>query len=104
MVLCCINLTQETERTDNRRLLRLAVADGEEADNADDQQHKCQYAAQDRHDNGEAQQQRHNTQQDIYNTELERLTHMECRIRRIMAAEQRENNAERTHQVAKHGK
>ena len=103
MVLCCINLTQEAERTDDRRLLRLAVADGEEADNADDQQHKCQYAAQDRHNNGEAQQQRHNAEQNIHNAELERLTNVERRIRRIMAAEQRENNAERTHQVAKHG-
>lgn len=65
-----MSLTQEAERTDDRRLLRLAVADGEKADNADDQQHKCQYCAQDRHDNGEAQQQRHNAEQNIHNAEL----------------------------------
>lgn len=74
-------LSQETERADDRRLLCLSLADGEKADDADNEQDGIADAAGYRNKKGPEEHRADDAEQDVNDRKLERLTDMEACIR-----------------------
>lgn len=97
-------LSQEAERADDRRLLCLSLADGEKADDADNEQDGIADAAGYRNKKGPEKHRADDAEQDVNDRKLERLTDMEACIRRALAAEQGDDNACRAEKIAQHGR
>ena len=74
-------LSQETERADDRRFLCLSLADGEKADDADNEQDGIADAAGYRNKKGPEEHRADDAEQDVNDRKLERLTDMEACIR-----------------------
>lgn len=74
-------LSQEAERADDRRLLCLSLADGEKADDADNEQDGIADAAGYRNKKGPEEYRADDAEQDVNDRKLERLTDMEACIR-----------------------
>ena len=96
-------LSQEAERADDRRLLCLSLADGEKADDADNEQDGIADAAGYRNKKGPEKHRADDAEKNVNDRKLERLTDMEACIRRALTAEQGDDNAYRAEQIAQHG-
>ena len=93
---------QKGKRTDDYRLLRPTHANGEETNDLDPEQNAVGNYASQRHNNCPAEDHAYQHQQNIKDNEFQRLTHMERRLRRVVAPQQGNDDACYAHQVSKH--